>query len=183
MKYVVIVNGKPDSGKTTFQNKCIDYLDKTEMAYGHIHSSIDYIKSIYRQLGWDGKKSDKARKDLSALKQMWVYNCNGPLVDVWEYVLKLDNDSDHVVFVDIREESEIIKLKEVFDNLGPVGIKCTTVFIDRNDNAGLEYGNKSDDDVGKEMSIYEHVVLNNGSIDGLMNSAIVFIDGLYCEEE
>lgn len=178
MKYVVIVNGKPDSGKTTFQKECIKHLDISDLAYGLIYSSIDYIKDVYRHLGWDGIKTDKARKDLSILKQMWIDNCNGPLKDMVKYVLKLDSNNDYVIFVDVREESEIIKFREAFDALNMFDIKCTTVFIDRDDNAGLEYGNKSDDNAGQNMSIYEHVVYNSGTIDDLRGIAWAFINQL-----
>lgn len=182
MKYIVIVNGKPKSGKTTFQERCTKYLHINELAYSHIYSSIDYIKDIYMKLGWNGVKTDKARKDLSILKQMWINNCNGPLKCTFDYVAGLDDDNDHVVFIDIREEDEIIKFKEMFDALSPIGIKCTTVFIDRDDNAGLEYGNKSDDNVGQNMSLYEHIIYNVGSIDNLHATADAFIYRLLEEE-
>lgn len=182
MKYIVIVNGKPGSGKTTFEVNCNHYLDESDLAYGHVHSSIDYIKNIYKQLGWNGVKTDKARKNLSMLKKIWIENCNGPLQHMMDYVLKLDNDSDHVIFVDIREEDEIIKFKEIFDVLSPIGIKCTTVFIDKDDNDGFEYGNKSDDNVGQNMSIYEYVIHNNGSFSDLIALTRTFINGLLKEE-
>lgn len=178
MKYVIIVNGKPESGKTTFQKRCIDYININDLAYGHIHSSIDYIKNIYKKLGWDWKKTDRARKDLSILKQMWIDNCNGPLKNTIEFVMGLSNDSDHVIFVDVREESEIIKYKEVFDALGPIDIKCTTVFINRGDNAGFEYGNKSDDNVGQNMSVYEHCIFNCDSLEHFNGLADIFITKL-----
>lgn len=182
MKYVIIVNGKPRSGKTTFQNECINYLDANDLAYGYTHSSISYIKDIYKQLGWNGNKTNKSRKDLSILKQIWIDNCDGPLKHMVDYVMKLDNDSDHVVFVDIREESEIIKFKETFDALRSIDIRCTTVFITRDDNAGIEYGNKSDDNVGQNMSLYECIVYNNSSVEHLNSLADMFISQLLEEE-
>lgn len=182
MKYIVIVNGKPESGKTTFERKCIDYLDIQDLAYGLICSSISFIKEIYKQLGWDGKKTDKARKDLSILKQIWIDKCNGPLKYTVDYVMKLDNNNDYVIFIDIREESEIIKFKELFTALNPIGIKCTTIFIDMNDNTGLEYGNKSDDNVGHNMSLYDEIIHNDGSIDDLKKLAQSFINKLLEEE-
>lgn len=183
MKYVVIVNGKPGSGKTTFQRYCKNCLDINDLAYCYIHSSIDYIKEVYaKTFGWDGKKTDRARKDLSTLKQMWIDTCNGPLKHMLEFVLKLDSDSNHVIFVDIREESEIIKFKEIFDALKPLDIICTTVFVDRKDNAGFEYGNKSDDNVGQNMSLYQHIINNDGTIDQLKEIADIFINKLFEEE-
>lgn len=167
MNYVVIVNGKPGSGKTTFENMCLRYLDLNESAFGYIVSSISPIKDVYRQLGWKGKKTEEARKHLSILKQMWIDLCDGPTTYILKYILKLDDENDHVVFVDIREESEIIKLTEVLDALDVINIKYTTVFIDRPDNDGMEFGNKSDDNVGINMSLYERIIHNDGSIDKL----------------
>lgn len=178
MKYIIICNGKPQSGKTTFQKLCKDYLNTSELAYCHIHSSIDYIKDIYKKLGWDGKKTDKARKDLSTLKQMWVDNCNGPLKCILKLVMELDSHNDHIIFTDIREESEIIKFKETFDALEALDIKCITLFVNRSDNDGLEYGNKSDDNVGRNMSLYRCEMLNDGTIDDLRRTASEFIETL-----
>lgn len=178
MKYVIIVNGKPGSGKTTFENRCSNYLDETEYAYGHIISSVGPIKEIYEKLGWNGEKTEKARKDLSTLKQMWIDNCNGPIRYVVNYILELSNDDDHVVFVDIREESEIIALREVLDPLQVIDIRCTTLLIERPDNDGLEYGNKSDDMVGSNRSIYDVVIKNDSTLEHLSKFAETFINKL-----
>lgn len=175
MKYVVIVNGKPESGKTTFERECLDYLDLNEMAYGMILSSIDPIKDIYKSLGWDGIKTDKARKDLSILKNIWISNNNGPTNYIIEKVMELSTYEDHVVFVDIREESEIIKLIDILEPLSILGIKYTIVFIDRPDYRYIEYGNKSDDFISN-MSIYKNIIINDGSIGRLREHARNFID-------
>ena len=179
MKYVIIVNGKPESGKTAFEIACKQYLDNNEYACCSIISTIDPIKNIYRQLGWDGRKTDKARKDLSALKKMWIDNCNGPLRYVLDYVLKLDNnDGDHVVFVDIREESEIVVLSEALDALQVLGIKCHKILVERPDIDGLEYGNKSDDMAGNNKSLYDIGICNSGDLNDLDMSAKQFIEDL-----
>jgi hypothetical protein len=183
MKYVVIVNGKPEAGKTTFERACVNYLDICDFAYGHIISTIAPIKDIYKQLGWNGKKTDKARKDLSTLKQMWTDTCDGPTKYIIKSVLALDDDSDHIMFVDIREESEIIKLTDMLDTLSVLGIKYTTVFMDRPRHKGLEYGNKSDDDVGKNMSLYQHHICNDGDFEELRSKAEDFIDDIEKELE
>lgn len=178
LKYVVVVNGKPESGKTTFEEACAEYLNISEMAWCHIVSSIDPIKKIYKSLGWDGKKTDKARKDLSILKKMWIDNCDGPISYIVKFITELSNDEDHVVFVDIREESEIIKLVEVLDTLHVIDIRHSTIFIMRPENAGIEYGNKSDDMIGSNLSIYDTIISNSGDIDKLREQAKEFINTL-----
>lgn len=182
MKYVVIVNGKPRSGKTTFEKECIRYLDEMEASNGYMLSSIDPIKEIYTKLGWNGVKTDKARKDLSTLKNIWISNNNGPTNYIMEEVMKLSTYEDHAVFVDIREESEIIKLIDVLEPLSILGIKCTTVFISRPDYSGIEYKNKSDDSVGNNISIYQHIIINDSSIGDLRKCARNFIDLIIKED-
>ena len=183
MKYVVIVNGKPRSGKTTFEKECIRYLDENEISNCYMLSSIDPIKEIYTKLGWNGIKTDKARKDLSTLKNIWISNNNGPTNYIIEEVMKLSTYEDHVIFVDIREESEIIKLMDVLEPLSILGIKYTTVFIDRPDNSCTEYGNKSDDMVGNNMSIYKYTIINDGRIGQLLEMARNFIKLIIEEDE
>lgn len=179
MKYVVIVNGKPGSGKTIFQNMCKEYLDMDGSAHFHSISSIDYIKSVYQHaLGWNGIKTEKARKDLSILKQMWIDNCNGPLQQLLKYVVELPCDEDHMIFVDVREESEIIKYVETFQSLRNINIMCTTLFIHRAESDFEEFGNKSDDNVGKNMSLYKYKIANNGTIDDLNGFAEELINRL-----
>jgi hypothetical protein len=178
MKYVVIVNGKPESGKTTFERECRDYLDKTEYAFCHIKSSIDPIKEVYRKLGWNGEKTDTARKHLSELKKIWVDTCNGAVRHIVDYILKLNNDDNHVIFVDIREESEIIALSDILDALQVLDIKYYKMLIERPDIDGLEYGNKSDDMVGRNGSLYNVYVCNDGTLDDLRSAAHEFIEDL-----
>ena len=182
MKYLVIVNGKPGSGKTTFETECQKYLELNDLAYGMMVSSIDHIKDIYRMLGWNGMKTVKARKDLHTLKQMWIDTCDGPTKFITKHMLDLDDRDDYVVFTDIREESEIIKLAEVMDVLSIMDMRCTTVFISRPDNDGIEHGNKSDDMVGSNMSIYEHIIVNDGDIRQFREMACEFIKSLMEEE-
>ena len=61
---VLIVNGAPQAGKTTFNEMLKDMADGEVKIY----SSIDYVKMIAFTLGWDGIKDDKGRKLLSDLK-------------------------------------------------------------------------------------------------------------------
>lgn len=180
MKYVIIVNGKPESGKTTFEHFCRDYVERNEYGWVHIVSSIDPIKEIYKQLGWKGNKGDKERKHLSDLKKIWIESCNGPTKYLVDYVMQLKDDGDSFIFTDVREESEIIKLKEVFDAISIIDIKCETVLIKRNHVEGIEHGNKSDDDVGQNESLYTTIVHNGGDdLEELRAYANMFIEDLY----
>jgi hypothetical protein len=179
MKHVIIVNGKPESGKTTFEMECRDTINGLEYAHCHIVSSIDPIKEIYRKLGWNGNKTEKARRELSILKKMWSENCNGSIKYIVNYVLKLDNKEDHVIFVDIREEAEIIELSEILQALYVIDIRCTKLLITRAECNLSEYGNKSDDMVGTNISIYDRIIKNDTDKTALYDKAHDFVDSIF----
>lgn len=179
MKYVIIVNGRPESGKTTFEHFCRDFIELNEYGYVHIISSIDPIKEIYKQLGWNGSKGDKERKHMSDLKKIWIESCNGPTKYLVDYVMKLQDNGDSFIFTDIREESEIIKLKEILDALSIIDIKCETVLMKRHHVDGIEHGNKSDDNVGQNESIYSTIVHNGcDNLEEFRAYANMFIEDL-----
>lgn len=180
MKYVIIVNGKPESGKTTFEHYCRDYIERNEYGWAYIISSIDPIKEIYKQLGWKGNKGDKERKHLSDLKRIWIESCNGPTQYLINYVMNLGNNGDSFIFTDIREEPEIIKLKEVLDILNIIDIRCETVLIKRHQVEGTKHDNKSDDSVGQNESLYTTIIHNGGdSLEEFRDYANMFIEDLY----
>lgn len=180
MKYVIIVNGKPGSGKTTFEHYCRDYIENNEYGWVHIVSSIDPIKEIYKQLGWKGNKGDKERKFLSDLKKIWIETCDGPTKYLVDYIMQLHDNGDSFIFTDIREESEIIKLKEILDALSIIDIKCETVLLERHHVDGIEYGNKSDDYIGQSKSVYSTVIHNGGdSLEEFRSYANMFVEDLY----
>lgn len=67
---ILIINGKPRSGKSIF---CDTIRQRKGLIYSY--STIDEVKKLARQLGWDGKKDEKGRKFLSDLKDaMTEYN-------------------------------------------------------------------------------------------------------------
>lgn len=112
---IYIVNGAPGAGKTTFEK-----FVKEEMGedYCEILSTIDFIKQIAYECGWDGKKTPRSRKFLSDLKDLLTewndlpYNKTtskvNVLIDEYEYY----NIKNYAIFIDCREPKEIAKLKE-----------------------------------------------------------------------
>lgn len=178
---VIIINGKPRSGKDTAIKYLRQYCRNNECAETHHHSSIEYVKNILRKLGWDGNKDEESRNMLSALKRYWVDNCDGALKDCMEFIMSFargDDDNDHVILIQIREPEEIRKL---VDALLPIGkaynINTTTLFIDRPDNTE-PCTNDSDKNVGDYN--YESTIINNGSLDHLEEMCYTYIENLLC---
>jgi hypothetical protein len=67
---ILVVNGKPLSGKDVF---CQTIYEKRGLVFPY--STIDEVKLLATQLGWDGVKDEKGRKFLSDLKDaMTAYN-------------------------------------------------------------------------------------------------------------
>ena len=75
---VVVVNGRPESGKTTFEEKCKElvnasstfWLDENKRMMVDVISTVDFIKQIAIECGWDGVKTPRNRKFLSDLKDL-----------------------------------------------------------------------------------------------------------------
>ena len=173
---IVIVNGRPGVGKTTFENICSEILGKN---FCKQRSSIDAIKEIAKQCGWNGEKTLKDRKFLSDLKELLVNYNNLPLQDIklfiykWENLLESENPYDklkfHVLFVDIREPKNI---KEFKDKLHAI-----TLLIRRPGDDEIEVSNQSDEEVFNYD--YDYIIYNNGNLEDLHNKAAEFLNEIH----
>lgn len=162
---VVIVNGLPGSGKTTFENICLDILEHTRFYYGFIYSSIDFVKEIAKKCGWDGGKDPKNRKFLSDLKDLLTEWNDVPFKQIQKKVSEIQDTIDYhrlydenvFLFVDIREPKEIERAKKEFNAI--------TVFVERPIEGKLELSNHADKGVFNYD--YDIVVKNTGTIEEL----------------
>lgn len=180
MVKVVIVNGMPESGKTTAQNICKDTLKLMNWECA-IESSVDWVKEIAKCAGWDGTKTDKNRKFLSDLKAVltsWDDAVLRHLIDA------VDNyyytGRDFVIFIDIREPYEIEKAKEAFN--------ASTLIVRRPQVECNTYSNSSDMEVFNYH--YDYTIWNDGGIEGLTAECVSFLkkliddcDNIYKKEE
>ena len=104
-KITIIINGKGGAGKDTM----------CEMAAKHFRtmnvSSIDPIKKIASQNGWNGEKDDKSRKFLADLKKIFTDYNDLPTEYIFgKYKEFLVSDCE-ILFVHIREPEEIEKFR------------------------------------------------------------------------
>lgn len=168
MVKVVIVNGMPESGKTTAQEICKDTL-KLMNWQCVIESSVEWVKDIAKYAGWDGTKTDKNRKFLSDLKAALTAWDDAVLRHL---VADVDNyyytGRDFIFFIDIREPKEIEKAKKVFN--------ATTLVIRRPQVEVNHYSNDSDMNVFNYA--YDYTIWNDRGIEGLTAECVAFLKQL-----
>ena len=150
---VIIINGKPRSGKDKFCEYAAEYMG--DILVENI-SSIDVVKHFAYMFGWDGSKTPENRKMLSDFKDFLSRYFNLPFKYITDNI-KLDRKSKFI-FVHVREPDEIKKLRKwCLDN----SYECITLFIKRNNNEDIS--NHADQNVGNY--IYDLYVSNNKSLD------------------
>ena len=182
---VVIINGKPQSGKDTFCGFAQGYCDDDESANTLIISSVDPLKEMLAQLGWDGTKTDEIRDMLMCMKQLWVQNQDGPTMFLFNNILefhKACTGEDNIVFVHIREPEEIKKLVNALTGFESMGIDVISLLVIReggedtpNQPAGTR---RSDDEALINSYEYDVTINNDGDLIRLQELAAEFVDKL-----
>ena len=160
---VVIINGAGGVGKDTICRVLSNHFEI------FVYSSIRPIKRIAYEIGWEGEKTDKARKMLSDLKDICTEYNDLPFKYMSEklYVVS-DHKSADVVIFHIREPQEIDKFKQYVIAQGHT---CKTLLI-RSERAQQSYGNHADDDV--ENYPYDMVYQNDGTLENLDRDFMAF---------
>lgn len=171
---IVVVNGRPGSGKTTFE-----YIIKKKMsAFCEMRSTVDLVKEIaIFYAGWDGNKNLKSRKFLSDLKDLLTEFNNVPFNDIVRYKDIWEDDlvaygvitHPHILLVDSREPEEIQKFK---DELGAVAVLIRRAEVENEETSNHADANVFDFD-------YDWVIENNGSLEDLERRTLDFLDLLF----
>ena len=186
---VVIINGKPQSGKDTFCKYAQGYCDDDESANTLIISSVDPLKEMLMQLGWDGTKTDKIRDMLMDMKQLWVQNQDGPTMFLFNNILefhKACTGEDNIVFVHIREPEEIKKLVNALTGFESMGIDVISLLVIR--ESGEDTPNqpaetrRSDDEALINNYEYDVTINNDEDLIKLQELAAEFVDKLLEDE-
>lgn len=171
---VVIVNGKPGVGKTTFEKLARDILGE---AFCESRSTVDKVKEIAAYIGWDGVKDLKSRKLLSDLKDITTEYNDMPIKDIIKYLDKWDGelryygvgDQPHVFFIDDREPEHIQRLKEK--------LNAITVLIRRPGDEDIETSNHADEKVFEYN--YDWTIYNDGDVEDFKNKTQAFLDWIF----
>lgn len=180
--YVVVVNGKPKSGKSTLQRNiqqylhdhdgCIESGEKPIAIETYIKSSVSKMYEVERLLGWDGVKTNQFRDDMATLKQIYIRNCNGPIRDIVRFAVNrsVEGKGDAgIIFYDCREESEITALERILLPLSDIGIYFKTLFVRRKAVEYEQYGNDADNKVFDGGREYDITFMNDGEEVGIYN--------------
>ena len=166
---VIVVNGEPQSGKSTFENYCF----ALNPIYVRIFSSIQPIKEIAQQCGWNGAKEPKDRKFLADLKQLLIEYNNFPFNQIVNYIElqkrwmeNRDYDENKLIFfIDVREPSEIQKLRDKYN--------AQVILIER--AAANSLDNSADKKENFNRDLYDMVISNNGTLEQLEAQAREFM--------
>lgn len=170
MVKIVIINGRPRVGKSLFVKLCLDILGYQ----GREASTVDLVKYLAEECGWDGAKTLKNRKFLSDLKDLLTEWNDVPYKDIqrrkaaFEKSLNLfpnEEPKDGILFVHCREPEEIQKFKDR-DN-------AITLLIRRAAVENDEQSNHADSEVFNFN--YDYVIENNGTIEELEKKARGFL--------
>lgn len=148
-KRIFIVNGMARCGKDTFAKYLGDYVNVYKC------SSIEYIKYVAAQCGWQGGKDEKDRKFLSDLKCLTTAYNDLAFNDIANKVKHFKRSSWYkVMVIDIREPEEIEKAKHAF------GAKTILIM---NNNVPQIASNMADANVYHYD--YDYIIENNGTLE------------------
>jgi dephospho-CoA kinase len=176
MVKVVVVNGRPGCGKTTFEEICKNLENKFSLRFDinkplhcSIMSTVDIVKDIAYICGWDGTKTSENRKMLSDLKDYLTQCADLPFKSIKSAVKSLEEvtgNIDTILFVDSREPAEIQRFKDEMN--------ATTVLIRRPEVENIETSNHADAEVFNFN--YDLTIWNNSDIINLENEAEKFLE-------
>lgn len=158
-KHIFITNGMGGCGKDTFANFLMDMVPTMKV------SSVDKVKLIARQCGWDGGKTERDRRFLSDLKCLLTEYNDLPFLDISMWVNRFRNsDLFDVLLIDVREPIEIDKAKNAF------GAKTILIKNDR-----VPYIATNMADAGVYNYKYDYTIENNGTLEEFREKTEQFV--------
>lgn len=169
-RIVVIINGKPRSGKDTFCNYIVKKCEENGI-YCDVWSTIDFEKEILEEIVNRpyNPESEIDRNFLSELKQL----CNESYDITYRDFVNLLEFYEGVFLIHTREWQEILRFKEYCHQHD---IKFITVFMSSHNQQ--EFSNWSDSFCNDYKNRYDYKISNNGTLEELQENAKQF-----CESE
>lgn len=164
---VCVINGNGGCGKDTFIKLCEDISKDLKIINC---STVDPIKNAAKELGWQGEKTEEARKFLSDLKDLSTKYNNLPFEYVKNTILLCKElyKNNFIIFIHCREPEEIQKFVDNFS--------ATTVLIDASRRVKKILTNHADANVNDYC--YNYIIDNNGDLKDLRDAAEVFLKSI-----
>lgn len=167
-KIVVIVNGRPRSGKDTFCKEVIKYCEE-KGEYCDVWSTIDFEKELLEEIvnrPYD-ITSEKDRGFLSEFKQL----INRYYDITFRDFTNLLEFYSGIFLIHTREWNEIVRFR---DYCNENNIKFITVFITSPNEQ--EFSNWSDTFCIDRKDMYDILINNNGTLEDLKEYAKQFCE-------
>ncbi len=160
MPKVIVINGMGGVGKSTFISLCNE-IDPRVIET----STVDFVKEIALQAGWDGNKDEDGRKFLSDLKDAMERYHDIPNKKVNEFIKA---HPDNIIFVNAREPHNIKYYQDKYN---------ARAVIVTNPNAVKIQGNHADENV--EDYDYDVAINNSGTLEDLRKTAKWFLTNCF----
>lgn len=159
-KEIFIINGSGGVGKDTFIGFCSEFANVKNI------SSVDKVKEAATVLtGWNGEKDEKSRKLLVDLKRISIDYNDSPAEYIIEQSKKfMNNSTEDMLFIHIREIDEIKKLKDA--------INAKTILVT---STRVKKINSNTSDANAENYNYDYYIKNDGTLDELKEIAKEFV--------
>lgn len=159
-KKIIIINGSGGVGKDTFVEFCNQFTNVKNI------SSVDKVKEAAKILvGWKGEKNDKSRKLLVDLKALSIDYNDYPMVYIKEEADAFwQNPTQKMMFVHIREISEIEKVKQA--------LNAKTLLIT---SSRVQKITTNNSDANVEKYAYDMYISNDGTLEELKEKARQFV--------
>lgn len=168
---IFIVNGAGGSGKTTFE-RMVENIAEQEGYDIRVLSTIDYVKGVARQCGWNGEKTLNDRRFLSDLKDALTRWKDVPYQFIKKQIFHLGTEiKADAVFIDCREPEEIARFVKDYNAI--------TILVQR--GSSVVYGNHADDNVKNYQ--YDIVIDNSRGLDELNQEAQIFVETWVGEDD
>lgn len=156
-KRIYVVNGKPRSGKDSFEQFVGLYKPSVKF------SAITYVKTIATWCGYrEDVKNPKDREFLHKLKMLLSWYSDVPMRSVFETIDAFLKGYTYlaeceVLFIDAREVDDIRRIKTAYPQV-------ETVYIHRPSSESMTYGNDADDNASQDGLKYDYIINNAGDM-------------------
>lgn len=164
-KVCFVINGVGGCGKDSLISLLTDRFKVKNV------SSITPINQLAKMAGWDGVKTDKARKFLFDLKKLVTEFNDYPTKYILDEYNEFLTSDEQVMFIHIRESENIARFVHL------TGGKVKTLLITpRKELINKVYGNHADDDVYKYD--YDYTFANDKPLEQIAPLWIEFIQNI-----